>query len=193
MIQNQLQNSRTDMRKIAKVLGAIVLFLWLLEGVDWLFLRGRLDYFGIHPRTLSGLRNIVFSPFLHNGFGHLFTNSLPFLILGAFVYIRGAKDFIYVTAITALVSGLGIWLFGGTNTVHLGASGVIFGYFGYLLLRSYFERSIQAILLAVVAFFIYGSMLWGVLPIQSGVSWLGHLFGFVGGGLAAYWLVKKRR
>ena len=193
MIQNRIQNSKTDLTKIVTMLGTIVLFFWVLEGVDWLFLGGRLDYFGIHPRTLTGLRNILFSPFLHNGFGHLFSNSLPFFILGAFVYIRGANDFFYVSLVTTLVSGLGIWFFGAATTVHLGASGVVFGYLGYLLTRSYFERSIQSIVLAIVAFIIYGGMLWGVLPIQSGVSWLGHLFGLIGGGLAAYWLVQRRR
>jgi membrane associated rhomboid family serine protease len=90
-----------------------------------------------------------------------------------------------------LVSGLGIWLFGGANTVHLGASGVIFGLLGALLARAYFERSWVALGLAVVAAFLYGGMLWGLLPGMPGVSWLGHFFGFFGGVLAAWMMADQ--
>ena len=93
--------------------------------------------------------------------------------------------------VSALVSGLGIWLFGGSRTIHLGASGVIFGLLGALLARAYFERSWAALGLALVALFLYGGMLWGVLPGTLGVSWLGHFFGFVGGALAARMLADE--
>jgi membrane associated rhomboid family serine protease len=166
--------------------------LWLLEIVDSL-VGHRLDVFGIQPRTLAGLRNILFAPFLHSGFFHLLANTIPFLILGWFVMLRRVKDFFYVSVIAALVSGLGVWIFGAAHTVHLGISGVIFGYMGFLLLRGYFEQSLLALLLAILAFFLYGGMLWGVFPVQPDVSWLGHLFGFMGGGLAAYQITGTNR
>jgi membrane associated rhomboid family serine protease len=95
-----------------------------------------------------------------------------------------------VSIVTVIISGLGIWLIAPSNTVHLGASGLIFGYFGYLLLRSYFERSLSSILWSVLVLFLYGGMIWGVLPQQVGISWQSHLFGFIGGGLAAYGLTQ---
>jgi membrane associated rhomboid family serine protease len=172
-----------------KILGGFVLLFWLLEGVDWL-LGGALDWFGVIPRTAVGLRGILFGPFLHGNFAHLAANTVPFLILGWLVLLSGAQVFWRVTGITAVISGLGIWLFGATNSVHLGASGLIFGYFGFLLLRGFFERSLPAILGSLLVGIVYGGILWGVLPLEAGVSWQAHLFGFIGGWLAAYWLAK---
>jgi membrane associated rhomboid family serine protease len=176
----------------AMVLGGVVGVFWLLESIDWLFFRGALDNFGVWPRTAVGLWGILLAPFLHAGFAHLAANTLPFLILGWFVLLRRLQDFIAVTIIAGLVSGLGIWLAAPANTVHLGASGLIFGYFGFLLLRSYFERSLSSILWSILVLFLYGGMIWGVLPQQVGISWQSHLFGFVGGGLAAYWLTQRK-
>ncbi len=177
----------------AILLGAIVLFMWVLESMDLTISRVDLDMFGIQPRTLVGLRNILFSPFLHVGFGHLLANTIPFIVLGWMVLVRGMRDFFTVSIIAGVVSGLGVWLLGGSDTITLGLSGVIFGYLGYLLARGYYERSLVAIILAVVAVFLYGGMIFGVLPIRSGVSWLGHLFGLVGGVIAAYVLVRSKR
>jgi membrane associated rhomboid family serine protease len=125
------------------------------------------------------------------GFGHLAANTVPLIVLGWLVMLRRTRDFIVVTLVSVLVSGLGIWLFGGANTIHLGASGVIFGLLGALLARAYFERSWVALGLAIVAGLLYGGMLWGVLPGAPGVSWLGHFFGFVGGVLAARLLADE--
>ncbi|MEZ4662598.1 MAG: rhomboid family intramembrane serine protease [Caldilineaceae bacterium] len=173
------------------VLGVFVAFLWILEAVDWIFWGGQLDGFGIRPRTMIGVRNILIAPFLHNGWAHLLSNTAPLLILGALVMIRGRSDFFTVTIVSILVSGAGVWLLGGAHTLHLGASGIIFGYLGYLLTRGYLERSGAAILLALAAIFLYGGIIWGVLPLQNGVSWLGHLFGLIGGGVAARMLVER--
>ncbi|MEZ4709244.1 MAG: rhomboid family intramembrane serine protease [Caldilineaceae bacterium] len=177
--------------KSVAILGVFVAFLWILEAVDWIFWGGQLDGFGIRPRTMIGVRNILIAPFLHNGWAHLLSNTAPLLILGALVMIRGTSDFITVTIVSILVSGAGVWLLGGAHTLHLGASGIIFGYLGYLLTRGYLERSGLAILLALVAIFLYGGIIWGVLPLQNGVSWLGHLFGLIGGGVAARTLVQR--
>ncbi|MCB0161328.1 MAG: rhomboid family intramembrane serine protease [Caldilineaceae bacterium] len=176
----------------AVILGGIVLVLWAVEVLDRMVFAGALDLYGISPRTWVGLRNIAISPFLHAGFGHLFANTLPLVVLGWLVMLRNTRDFFVVTFIAAVISGLGIWLFGASNTVHIGVSGVIFGYLGYLLWRGYLERSVVAIVLAVMALFFYGGMLWGVLPGREGVSWLGHLFGFAGGMVAAYVVTERR-
>lgn len=167
------------------LLVTLVAILWAIEIVDQLIFGGRLDGFGIQPRTWRGLGQILIAPWLHVGFGHLVANTVPLVVLGWLVMLRRMRDFVVVALVSALVSGLGIWLFGGARTIHLGASGVIFGLLGALLARAYFERSWAALGLALIAGFLYGGMLWGVLPGAPGVSWLGHFFGFAGGVLAA--------
>ncbi len=122
------------------ILGGFIIFIWFLESVDWI-LGGSLDQFGITPRQISGLWGIGAAPLLHVGFGHVAANTIPFLVLGWFVLLRGPRIFITVTLIAILVSGLGTWLIAPSASIHLGASGLIFGYFGYLLFRGYFERS----------------------------------------------------
>jgi membrane associated rhomboid family serine protease len=185
-----VQTIRYKLRVQAGILGGIVVFIWLLEFVDQLLFRGALDSFGVWPRTAVGLWGILLAPVLHAGFGHVMANTVPFLVLGGFVMVRHLRDFIIVSIISVLVSGLGIWLIAPSNTVHLGASGLVFGYFGYLLLRGYFERSVSSIFWSILVLFLYGGMIWGVLPREVGISWQSHLFGFIGGGLAAYWLTQ---
>lgn len=171
------------------VLGGFIFLIWFLEIVDWLFFDGALDAYGIKPRTVNGLFGILYAPFLHGGFGHLMANTLPILILGGLIIIsRGLKEFFIVTGIVMIIGGLGTWLIGPSYSVHIGASGLIFGYFGFLLLMAYFERSWQAIGVAVLVFFFYGGLVWGILPRGDGISWQSHLFGLVGGILAAYLL-----
>ena len=174
------------------VLGGIILFMWLLEVADQVLFGTRLDALGVRPWTADGLRGIIFAPFLHVGFPHLIANTIPFLVLGWLVMIKQIRDFVLVTLIVTLVSGMGIWLFGSPRSVHLGASSLIFGYFGFLLLRGYFERSTYSIFFSVIVAVLYGGLLWGVLPQANGISWQGHLFGFIGGGLAAYLMAERR-
>jgi len=185
-------NLRRQLLRQALLLGALVAVLWAIEVFDALALRGALDGFGIQPRTLGSLPAILVAPWLHAGFGHLLTNTIPLVVLGWMVMMRRTSDLFVVGLTAAIVSGLGIWLFGGAHTIHLGISGVIFGLLGYLLARGYYERSIASIALAVFALLLYGGMLWGVLPLHQGVSWQGHLFGFVGGIVAAYAMAGKR-
>lgn len=175
------------------VLGGLAALMWITEFVDIFFFRGRLDAFGIRPHSFIGLRGIFLAPFLHGGLGHLIANTIPFLTLGWLVMLRETSDFFVVSIITMFVSGLGVWLTGSPYSIHVGASGVIFGYFGFLLLRGYFERSFAAILFSLVVGFLYGGMIWGVLPIQYGISWQGHLFGFIGGAIAARLLAKPKK
>ncbi|MDX2231975.1 MAG: rhomboid family intramembrane serine protease [Leptolyngbyaceae cyanobacterium bins.349] len=171
-----------------QVLGGFVLTLWVLELVDSLLLRGRLNRLGIRPRRLIGLRGILFAPLLHGNLGHLAANTIPLVVLGWLIMLNGLNTFLTVTAIAWVISGIGTWLLGGTNTNHIGASGLVFGYFGYLVFRGYFEQSFSAIVIAVLVGLLYGSMIWGVLPIHRGKSWQSHLFGFIGGGVAARYL-----
>ena len=174
---------RSEFLRQAAILAAIVALLWLLEIADQLIFGGRLDALGIQPRTAAGLRGIALAPFLHGGFAHLAANTIPFIVLGWLVMLRSTSDFFVVAVVSAAVSGLGVWLFGGSHSVHVGLSGVIFGFLGYLLARGVYERRLSAIALALIALVLYGGALWGVLPLQAGVSWQGHLFGFLGGWL----------
>lgn len=182
-----------ELKAQAWILGGFVSLMWVLEIIDQLFLKGALDAYGIRPRNLIGLRGILFMPLLHGGFGHLIANTIPFLTLGWFVMLREISDFFVVTAVTMLISGLGVWLIGASNSVHIGASGLVFGYLGFLLLRGYFERSVLAITISLTIGLFYGGLVWGVLPGMPGVSWEGHLFGFLGGALAANLLAKHHK
>lgn len=173
------------------LIGGALLAMWVLELADLLLLGGALDAYGIRPRSVDGLEGIVLSPFLHGGLAHLANNSVPFVVFGLLVFLNGLRNFVVTTLLSLFVGGLGVWLVGAPNTVHIGASGVVFGYLGYLLLRGYFSRSVGAILLSLLLVVLYGGALWGLLPIQTGVSWTAHLFGFLGGGLSAY-LLRRR-
>lgn len=179
-----------------QILGLCAIALWsvqLLNSITGDFF----NQFGIQPRTLVGLRGILFAPFLHGNFRHLLANTAPFLVLGGLVMVRRIRDFFYVSLIVILLGGFGTWLFAGLfvgyNTNHIGASGVVFGYLGYLLFRGYFERSFLAITLSVLVAIVYGSLLFGLLPTVPHISWEGHLCGFISGGLAARWLTRKPR
>ncbi|MEO1636442.1 MAG: rhomboid family intramembrane serine protease [Cyanobacteria bacterium J06631_9] len=186
---------RGEFRLQVKTLAIIVVGLWLIEIVDQSVFSGGLDGLGIRPRDPSGLWGILFAPFLHGNFAHLISNTVPFVTLSWLIMLRATEDWLVVTLISAVVGGLGTWLLGAPSSVHIGASGVIFGYFGFLLLRGYFERSLVAIAFSVLVFFLYGSILWGVLPPLDGapISWEGHLFGFIGGVLAAKFMAKPRK
>ena len=162
------------------VLMALVAFAWVMELGDVVTGRCCLDRWGILPRTLSGLWGILFAPVLHGGFAHLIANTVPFLTLGFLVMLRGLGTFVGVSLLVIVLGGLGVWMFGKTG-LHIGASGLIFGYIGYLLARGYFERSFGSLAIAVLVAVVYGGALWGVLPGQRGISWEGHLFGFLAG------------
>jgi membrane associated rhomboid family serine protease len=184
MSSTETKSITRELKTQALILGGFVALIWAIEIVNLFVFRGALRTYGIYPRHLIGLRGVVFAPFLHGGIGHLMANTVPLITLGWLVMLRRTSDFFTVSVITMFVSGVGTWLFGAT-AFHIGASGLIFGYFGFLLLRGYFERNIPSLLLSIIVFFFYGGLIWGVLPTQPGVSWEGHLFGFLGGVLAA--------
>jgi membrane associated rhomboid family serine protease len=166
------------------LLGGLVALMWIVEVVD-IPLGGSLDLLGIRPRNANGLLGIVFAPFLHGGFRHLISNTLPFLVLGFLISARDWTEWVVVSLVAAICSGLGTWLFGAAGTLHIGASGVVFGYFGFLIARAYFERNVTSIAISLLVVAVFGGMIWGILPVQIGISWEGHLFGLVGGILSA--------
>jgi membrane associated rhomboid family serine protease len=168
-----------------------VLLLWAIELVDGLFLAGSLDRLGIRPRTVDGLIGIPLHPFLHLGFAHLALNTVGILLFGGLVILRDPRDFWTALLLGTFVGGAGVWLF-GRPSIHIGASGVVFALFGYLLLTGWFDRSFGAILLSTVVFLLWGTALFGLSPTQVGVSWEAHLFGFVAGGMTA-WMRARRR
>ncbi|MGF1539657.1 MAG: rhomboid family intramembrane serine protease [Pleurocapsa sp.] len=176
-----------------KILLASLAIFWIVEILDAFVFKGSLDGYGIQPHSVVGLRGIIFAPFLHGGFPHLIANTIPFLTLGWLTMIQETSDFFIVSLLSAVVGGLGVWLFASPDSIHIGASILIYGYLGFLLLRGYFQKNLPSIALSIVVGIIYGGLVWGVFPSQIGVSWQGHLFGFIGGAIAAKAIAKEKK
>lgn len=174
---------RATWQRAAIVIAAFVAVLWVIEIVN--ASGADLTEDGIRPRQLGGLWGVLWAPLLHANFAHLESNTIPLLVLGFLVLLGGLVRFGAVTATVWLVSGIGVWLLGGANTVVVGASGLAFGWLAYIIVRGVFTRSLVQLALGLVILVVYGGLLWGVLPGASGVSWQAHLFGAVGGILAA--------
>ncbi len=185
-----MASQRHDLRHRAAILFAFIGAIWVISLLNATMFAGRLTDFGILPRTEHGLAGIAFAPFLHGSIDHLLANTSGILIFGGLVVLRNRRHFWAVTLIGALVSGAGTWLV-GRPAMHIGASGIVFAYFGYLLFTGIFERRLWPLLLSCLVFALWGPTLYGVLPLQSGVSWEGHAFGLLGGILAA-WLLARR-
>ena len=174
--------------------GLLVLWLtsmWVIEIADTVVLDDSLQQNGIHPRQTDGLDGILWAPFLHSTFGHLISNSVPLLALGFLVALRGFRYWLAVTATALLVGGGLTWLLAGGGN-HIGASGIVFGYFGALMAAAFYDRRPLVIAPALVAVLLYSGIIVGLVP-QEGISWEGHLFGLIGGALAARTLAKGRR
>jgi len=176
-------------QQIPLLLGCVAL-LWGIECINAL-LNHRLNRWGILPRTLTGLVGIPLSPFLHGSFAHLILNTVPLVTLGSFVAFYGTRIFLAVSLWIMLLSGAALWLL-GRSAYHVGASSVLFGYFGYLVARGWYERSVTALLVALLILGLYGGMVWGVLPTRSYISWEGHLFGLLAGVLVARLATPQR-
>ena len=169
-------------RNLYWILGFVVL-IWVIELINF-SIGHRLSDWGILPRTLKGLNGIPLSPFLHASLLHIMMNTIPLAVLGGFVMLNGRQIFLEISIIIILASGTALWLF-GRSSYHVGASGLIFGYFGYLVLRAWYDRSLKSFVIAFVTVFLYGGIMWGLLPTFSRISWEGHLFGLLAGFLAA--------
>lgn len=180
---------RSQLAQAAIVNGGLLAAMWVLEFVDT-FLHGALDGLGIHPRDPGDVWAILTAPWLHVGWGHLMSNSIPFFVLGLFILSAGWREWLAATGMAILASGALVWVFGPPNSVTVGASGLIFGWFGYLVVRGFLTRAGNEIAISVLVLIMYGSLLFGVLP-SGGYSWQGHLGGLLGGVLAA-WLLHRR-
>ncbi|WP_405144429.1 rhomboid family intramembrane serine protease [Sphaerisporangium sp. NBC_01403] len=176
----------------AIVVSLLVAVEWGVEVADYV-LPQDLDQYGIVARTRNGLVGILIAPFLHAGFAHLMANTMPLAILGFLAALRGLGRFFVASLIIIIVSGLGVWWYSQPGGLTVGASGLVFGYFGYVVTRGLFDRHLLDIALGIGVAVLYYSLIWGVLPGQPGISWQGHLFGLVGGVLAAYVLRRRRR
>lgn len=173
------------------VLGGSVTVVWAGFAAQAVTGNALLAY-GIRPRTVDGLWGILAAPFLHGSPEHLLANTVPLLLLGWLVMLRDARHFVPVTLLSMLGAGLCAWTLGAPNSVHIGASGVVFGFLGFLILAGWFARSLGAIALSVIVTALWGGLVFGVLPGQPGISWQAHLGGFLGGALAAKWLAPRK-
>lgn len=167
-----------------------VALLWAVELVNWA-LDHRLNAYGILPRTQQGAWGIALAPLLHGGASHLASNTLPLLILGGFVALRGARTLALASLVIIVLGGMGVWV-AGRSALHVGASGLALGLFGYLVALGWHERSFVAIFAAIAAVALYGGMIFGVLPQGGFVSWESHLFGLLA-GVVAGWCVRPWR
>jgi membrane associated rhomboid family serine protease len=181
----------SDRRQALQVVAGMVALMWGLEIVD-VAMGHDLDRYGIHPRDIEGLPEIATAPFLHAGFGHLIGNTFPFAVLGSTIALAGVRRLLTVTALVGLISGLGVWVIASSNSVHLGASGLVFGYATYLISRGIFSRRIIELAIGAAVAAIWGfTLLWGLLP-HGQVSWQAHVFGAIGGVVAARLLTRPR-
>jgi membrane associated rhomboid family serine protease len=172
---------------------AVIPVLFLIEAIDLGIGGGRLDMAGgIIPRNVDGLDGVIFSPFLHAGWDHLYGNAVPLILVGTFALAGGVKRFIWSTFVIMLVSGLGVWFVGDAGTVVVGASGVIFGYLGMLFARGFVEHSWWNLGVAAFIGLLYWYQIYNILPTDQPISWQGHLLGLLGGVIAAI-LFRRRR
>jgi membrane associated rhomboid family serine protease len=181
-----------EAKKAFFLMVGFIALIWLLQVVNWAD-HYQLDAsYGILPRNLGRLPDIFVAPFLHFSWDHIESNSGPLFVFGLLAAYRGVVKFLGVTLLVAVTSGLAVWLFQGHNELTVGASGLIFGYFGYVLARGLIDRSLVDALAAVVMGLSYAYILTVAIPGTPGVSWIGHLGGLVG-GLAAGWIFRTRR
>ncbi|MCF6377886.1 rhomboid family intramembrane serine protease [Nocardioides KLBMP 9356] len=189
-MQTQVRQRRDSWQSAALVTVVFVALLWVLEVVDTATGHA-LDPYGVQPRTEDGLIGVAVAPLLHFGFGHLVSNTVPVAVLGFLTLATGVARGLLASAIIWVVGGLGVWVFAQPGSNHAGASVLVFGWIVYLVVRGFLNRNGTEILIGVAVFLLYSGALLGVLPGQPGVSWQGHLFGAIGGFLAARVLTRR--
>ena len=170
----------------------IVLIFWGIWAIDSFVDSWSVRDHGIRPGQQQGLIGIPLAPFLHASRAHLIGNTLPFLVLGGLALLSGRKQFIFVSVCATLVSGIAIWFLAAPGKTHLGASSLIFGYLGFLLIRALLSRDLRSGTIALIAGFLYGGILLTLLRDQAGVSWHGHAFGLTGGIIAGLLLTGSK-
>ncbi|MGW0603202.1 rhomboid family intramembrane serine protease [Streptomyces sp. NPDC002644] len=179
-------------RLAVKLMLGWVALLWALEITDVL-LGNSLDRFGVMPRDPGELVDVVPSAFIHFGFAHVAANTVPLLVLGFLAALGGVRRFLAVCALIVVADGVGVWLISPAGVNTAGVSGVIFGLFGFLLVSGFVERRPLGVLVAVLITAVWGgSVLAGLSPNQTGVSWQGHLIGLLAGVAAAFLLARRR-
>ncbi|RMX20983.1 rhomboid family intramembrane serine protease [Legionella jordanis] len=166
------------------VLMIVLAVIWLVYFLN-IFLNNRLNYLGIIPRRLYGLPGILFAPFLHANFNHLFFNSIPLLVLSNFLLINGLHYFLWVSFLIMVISGFLVWAFGKPG-IHLGASAVITGYWALLVTDIVHRGGLTAIILGLISLYYFAGIFLGIFPSRKGVSWEGHLFGLLAGLITSY-------
>jgi membrane associated rhomboid family serine protease len=160
----------------------LIAVLWIAHIFSYFF---PINQLGIMPREISGLKGVLFAPFLHYDFSHLAANSVSLFILGLFLITIEHQRSFWIISGLIILGGLGTWLIGRSGTVHIGASGVIYGILGFLITRGFFRRDFKTLFISVVVFFLYCGMIFGVLPLDQHMSWESHLCGFVSGIILA--------
>jgi membrane associated rhomboid family serine protease len=181
---------REDRQMGVAFVAILVALMWVLEIYDQLSGES-LDSYGIEPHDVDGLGGIFLAPFLHAGFDHLIGNTVPFVLLGVTIALGGLLRVAATTLIVTVVGGLGTWLIAPSGTDHIGASGVVFGYATYLIVRGLYSRRMLHLGVGLVVLAVYGStLLFGLVP-RDGISWQGHLCGGLGGILAARLLDRR--
>ena len=183
-------NFETVLKRFIPIL-VLTAVCWLVFLVNNLIFKGHFDQYGITPRQVSSLPGIIYAPFLHASYEHLAANTLPLLILGGVICGRSKGEFVVVTVAGILLGGGLTWLF-ARNACHIGASGLIFCYFGYLASLAYFHRTFGTLCLSVVCILGYGGLVWGIVPTSTVISWESHLAGLLA-GTALAWLMAKLR
>jgi membrane associated rhomboid family serine protease len=170
------ERARASFRLAARIALGFVALIWLIQVLNW-GLDLELGRFGVRPREFAGLPGILLAPLLHGGFVHLVTNSLPLLVLGTGMLYLYPNSALKVIPAVYLGPGIAVWLFARASSVHVGASGLIYGLVSYIFVAGVIRRDRRAIAASLLVAFLYGSTVWGVLPIEPGVSWETHLAG----------------
>jgi membrane associated rhomboid family serine protease len=170
----------------AMLLLGVIVVMWFIRLLDTIVPENfSAAGLGIVPRSWDGLSGILVAPFIHSSFGHLIANTIPFAVLGAVVLVNGVGEFLFVFVVSGLVAGIGTWLFGASATQHVGASGIILGFMGFLVFRSAFDRKISSAVITLAVAAYYATALgWSLIP-REDISWTAHFFGLLGGILAA--------
>lgn len=185
----KLDHMRVALRR-ATALAAFVGVLWVIQIINWITGYALNPAFGLIPRHLGGLDGVVAMPLLHGSFAHLMANTLPLLVMGGLLVVTATRALLAVNAVVICFGG-GLVLLFGSSAIHIGASGLVFGWFGFLVARGLVDHSPVTLGAALLVGFLYGSFLWGVLPGQPGVSWEAHLFGAIAGAAAAFLIRTK--
>lgn len=188
-VANALQDDRKRLRHAFRLVIAFAGLLWIVKALDTVF-QLNLAHYGVYPHRTDGLIGIVMGPLIHGSWSHLFANTLPVIVLGTALFYGYPRSATRVLAAVWLGSGLGVWLF-ARDAYHIGASGLSFGVMFFLLVVGVLRWDKRAIVLSMIVFFLYGGMLWGIFPLEPGISFESHLFGAVTGVVLA--VVLKNR